>query len=286
MRRAKTTQEALQEEHQATGPWTRCPELVRIPKAWFLDPLRRSVQTIVRPCTGLTRRKQLTIKVQLPRRCFNEFMAPLENGSVEGLQRDLFGQLVPTSKTASTRKYQYVIKRGSQHDKLFNMGEHEKRGQRKKAARWRRCVGCARLFLSHSGESRGHTASVMAMICGNVIIDYRESATYERMPRLIIRFFVLSMDKEGHIIWPVDFVPRTKAALRKQARTLLGTMLESPKKFPIDASSWKMAFEQATESRLQLRPPKMVRAAQAAPVAAEEGATAPIRTPLRSLNLA
>ena len=69
-------------------------ELIRVPKRWFLDPLRMSMQTLVRPCTGLTRRKQLTIKAQLPARCFEDLMAPFVDGSIEGLRRNEMGRLV------------------------------------------------------------------------------------------------------------------------------------------------------------------------------------------------
>ena len=41
-------------------------ELIRVPRAWYLDPMRKSMRLLVRPCTGLTRRKQLVIKDRLP----------------------------------------------------------------------------------------------------------------------------------------------------------------------------------------------------------------------------
>ena len=248
--------------------WAGCPELIRVPKAWFLDPLRQSIQTLVRPCTGLTRRKQLTIKCQLPFRCFMDFMSPLEDGSVGGLERDHVGRLVPTSETPAMKKYQYVIRRGSQHDKVFALQQHETQGTRRSNARWRRSMGCARLHLSHAAEARGHLAQVMAMICGNVVVDYKEPRGLKRMPRLTLRLIVLSMDREGHIIWPVDFEARTKAALRKQARALLQIMLGSPESYPVTDATWQAALTEASESRLQLRPPRrMIAAPDAAPAA-------------------
>ena len=92
--------------------------------------------------------------------------------------------------------------------------------------RWKRSLGCARLFLAAAQEARGLKASLMAMVCGNVVIELRAPKAFKAMPRLTINFFVLSMDAHGHIVWPVDFAARTKAALRKQARTLLKRMLD------------------------------------------------------------
>ena len=227
-----------------------CPELIRVPRAWNLDPLRLSMQTLVRPCTALTRRKQLTVKTQMPFRCFMELMKPLEDGAVEGLVRDAQGRLLPTSSTGAMMRYRYIIRRGSQLDSFFALQEHEQQKKRRKSARWRRSQGCARLYLSHKAEARGQVAHVMAMVCGNVIIDFREPRGLKSMPRLSIYMFVMSMDRQGHIIWPVDFEARTKAALRKQARILLQKMLAEPKLYPVD-SSWQPALSQASDSRLE-----------------------------------
>ena len=39
---------------------------------------------------------------------------------------------------------------------------------------------------------------------------------------------VLTMDSRGHITWPTDFATATRAALRKQVRTLLKQMIADP----------------------------------------------------------
>ena len=247
--------------------WVGCPDIIRLPKAWFLDPLRQSMRTLVRPCTGLTRRKQLTIKALLPARCFQEVMQPLLEGSAENVERDSSGNLRPTKQTGAMRTYKYVVRRGSLHDKIFALQDFEKRGPRPTKARWRRSYGCARLFLSHAAERRGQVANVMAMVCGNVVYEYREPTALRRMPRLLIHMFVLSMDRQGHIVWPVDFEVRTKAALRKQARALLSKMMESPHLYPVD-KSWAPALTQGTDSRLELMPRRAAPQA-AAPAAAE-----------------
>ena len=54
------------------------------------------------------------------------------------------------------------------------------------------------------------------MVCGNVIVQLKEPKGKDRMPTLTITFFVLSVDKTGHIVWPTEFEPPAKAALRMQ----------------------------------------------------------------------
>ena len=101
---------ARQPSEPAPGPstiWSDCPELIRVPAKWFMDPLRQSMRTLVRPCTALSRSgKQLTINAQMPFRCFMDLMSPLVDGGVEGWQRDHMGRLVPTKETPSMKRYQ------------------------------------------------------------------------------------------------------------------------------------------------------------------------------------
>ena len=66
---------------------------------------------------------------------------------------------------------------------------------------------------------------MMAMACGAVKVKFLEPKRFGRMPTLRISFFVMSMDHNGHVIWPTSFNPRTQAALRLQARTHLAAML-------------------------------------------------------------
>ena len=66
------------------------------------------------------------------------------------------------------------------------------------------------------------------MVCGHVIAKLAESRTDEYMPRATLTFYVLSMDKNGHIIWPTLFSDKAQAQLRQQARTLLRQMIDDP----------------------------------------------------------
>ena len=55
------------------------------------------------------------------------------------------------------------------------------------------------------------------------------------MPTATLTFKVLSLDKNGHIIWPTTFEAKTQAALRMQARALLQKMINDPNN-PVDAT--------------------------------------------------
>ena len=109
-----------------TEPETADPvapvQTVSCPTRWFLDPLHKKIKGVVRPCTALTRRKEIVLTVSLPRDCFETFMSPLTETDAEGLRRDATTtQLISTSKTSALLYFTYDIKRGSVADRLFSL---------------------------------------------------------------------------------------------------------------------------------------------------------------------
>ena len=238
--------------------WNSFPDLLRVPKWWFLDPVRASMRKLVRPCTQLTRRKQITLKFPLPARCFMEMMSVFQDGELEGLVHDGYGRPRPTRETAQVRYFSYIIRRASLVEKFFALEKFEKPLSGFKKRPWRRGLGSARLFLGAAAQRRGMQATVMAAVCGNVVIELREPRGFRSMLKLTIKMFMLSMDQHGNIIWPVDFDARSKAALRKQARSLLGRMIDDPN-YPVGAAMSAALTNTATvDSRLQPapRPPR------------------------------
>ena len=99
----------------------------------------------------------------------------------------------------------------------------------------KRGVGAARARLSTAEERRGEGPTTMSMVCGNVQVHFKEPRQEEHMPTLKLTFFVLTMDRTGHITWPIDFAAPTKAALRMQARALLSKMIDDPYN-PVDST--------------------------------------------------
>ena len=66
------------------------------------------------------------------------------------------------------------------------------------------------------------------MVCGNVVMSFKERIDEATMSVACLTLYVLTMDNTGHIIWPTNFTPGAKAALRMQARALLRKMIDDP----------------------------------------------------------
>jgi hypothetical protein len=288
----------------AHRPSTSCPT------SWWTKPFYAALKKLVRPATANRRRKELSIKMQMPRAVFEEILAPLTPEDCNELKCDADGHLLPTKTTGALNYFTYVIKKGSVTDRLFafdaldpppkpppkrkatemlEIGEEEDvyeveeiREKRQKGARteylvkwlnwpestntWEppsninkalvgafngkppkpppkaraaslpaRGAGCARARLSAAEEARGGRPETISMVCGKVIAELKEPKSGEAMPMATFTLFVLSMDKNGHIIWPTNFEAKTQAALRMQARALLQKMIDDPNN-PVDAT--------------------------------------------------
>ena len=206
------------------------PELIKVPKKWFMQPLRQAMRLRVRPVTGNTRKKQLSVKMQVPKRVFEDLMEPLLGKGVQGLEQGFMGTIRPTSWSPRVLRYDYVLNKGSLSDALFHLEDFDPAPKKRHSSKdcVKRGLGCARLHLSAAAGQRGELALTMAMICGAVIISYREPTALRAMGTLTLKMFVLSMDHTGHIIWPCQFTPKAMASLRRQARSLLERMMQDP----------------------------------------------------------
>ena len=86
-----------------------------------MDPLHNALKKLVRPPTALRRRKTIVIKMNMPLEVFEEFLSPLQEIDAGGLLRALDNSLIPTSTTSALRKYEYIVKKGSVTDRLFQL---------------------------------------------------------------------------------------------------------------------------------------------------------------------
>ena len=68
----------------------------------------------------------------------------------------------------------------------------------------------------------------ISMVCGSVHAELKEPTDMNKQPTGKLTFSVLTMDKNGHITWPTNYDPKTRAQLRNQARALLQKMIEDP----------------------------------------------------------
>lgn len=108
-----------------------------MPRSWFAEPFLQAIKTAVRPCTAMTRRKELHVQMPLPRPVFEDFLAPLAGKDAvamvwdkkakklvegsEGLRRDATGALVPTRESKTLRRFEFAIRKGEISDKLFQL---------------------------------------------------------------------------------------------------------------------------------------------------------------------
>ena len=126
----------------------------------------------------------------------------------------------------------------NKHDRDVFHGRQEPKSKRRRGGepvRPHRGAGCARAHLSAADQRRGGVPQSMSMVCGNVLVEFCESIDRSRMPRLKLTYYVLTMNKDGHIVWPTLFDAQTQAQLRRQARVLLQRMINDPLN-PVDTT--------------------------------------------------
>ena len=119
---APTTAAAAAAPTSTTSATDLPVRLASTPISWFLNPLKKTIKKLVRPAVAHTRRKELEIKVAMPREAFEEFLSPLQPADAAGLTRDsITGLLEPTETTDTLRKWRFAIRKGSVSDRLFHL---------------------------------------------------------------------------------------------------------------------------------------------------------------------
>ena len=91
---------------------------------------------------------------------------------------------------------------------------------------WRRGSGCAVLKLSDT--PRNKMASVISMVGGNVVMKFVEPRRHARWPTLTLKFWVLTVDFRGNIIWPTEFSSDNKKLLTELVRRKTEFFLQHP----------------------------------------------------------
>ena len=245
------------------------------PIVWHREPLRQSMRKLIRSPTANLRRKQLVIKEKVPREILEELVETMTDGDMVGLKR-VAGVVQPTATTYACEHYRFESLNGSVTDKLFRNQDFDLMSRHGGAKEpkvpkgpYKRGLGAAMVRLSRADQKRGLLVKEMSMACGNILLNMRVPRRLEGMPTVELLFFVLTMNHKGEIIWPTNFEPRTRAALRNQARALLTKMLADPL-YPIDPAMRKAltAGDAATDSVLAL-PPRWKRGQLTAPEAAQ-----------------
>ena len=102
-------------------------------------------------------------------------------------------------------------------DCLFSLERADLRGvhAQEGSGAWKRSLGCASLKLSDSGKK---LASVFAMVGGNVTFKATVPHHWKGWLRVTLKFFVLTVDWQGHILWPTRWTDTATRLLKELAR--------------------------------------------------------------------
>ena len=221
--------------------------MVSVVRDWFLKPAYTSLRTIMRPPTARSTRRLQEVKVRMPLECFNDLMRPYESDPSVGVKRTEDGAaLEPTRSTATSNWYEYLLNKPTKYDAMFALEKADIKSQP-------RSHGCAHLNISQQRVKMGHLAEEISIPFGNVSVVCVEPKRQKAIPTVTFRFFVLTMNASGHINWPFEVNPRTKAMLRIMVRRKLQDMLESERKFPVHPSMRSALTSQSDGRAVALR---------------------------------
>ena len=207
------------------------------PPEWVMYPYLKAVRKLIRPPTARTRRKQVKVSVPFSRSCFEHLMAQMQENDVDDLERTPAGRLIPTKETKALLRFNYKISKPTALNTFFSLEKTDMLlpagGSRR--GPFRRGSGAARAHVTAKDARQGKIAGAISMACGNTLIHFKESTNKLQQPTLTVLFFVMTMDKSGHVLWPTVFSDKARAMLRKAARRQVQIMMDSSD-HPVDAS--------------------------------------------------
>ena len=146
----------------------------------------------------------VTLKARLPAPIFKDLVSNLNAG--DGVEWDeATGDVLPTKTTSSSRIFEYHIRRPMVVDRIFHLQTADLKGLHMKDGNkaWRRGMGCAVLKLSDA--PKGRKASVFSMVGGNLVMKFTEPKKYRAWPTITLKFWVLTVDYRGNVLWAERF---------------------------------------------------------------------------------
>ena len=195
------------------------PDMIQLPKNWFTLETFKALRKACRGPISKSRRRMITFKRQVPREVFDELVSNMRPDDVSGVEWSEDGKMVPTKDTSSTQTFSFETKRPMVADRIFTLERGDFKGVHAKEGRgaWRRGLGCACLKLSDSAKA-GATASAFAMVGGNVVVKGVVPKRWRAWPTLTLKFFMLTVDHRGNILWPTNWEPGARTLLKELAR--------------------------------------------------------------------
>ena len=142
-----------------------------------------------------------------------------------------------TKVTGSSRVFSYEIKRPMAVDRFFSLEKADHKGVHMTEGNgaWKRGQGCAVLKLSDKPK-RGAKASVLSMVGGNLILKYSEPKNNRWWPSLTLRYWVLTVDWRGNMLFPTNWSPNAEILLKELARRKIKIFWEDQEHYPIRAN--------------------------------------------------
>lgn len=221
---------------RATAPRNRRPppEMLQLPKNWFTLELYKVMRKAVRGRLRRTRRKMVTLKRKVPWETFVELMSSMREGDAEGFELEINGEPTPTRTTSTHFRYEYELRKPMAADRLFSLEKADLRGVYAEEGKgtWRRGQGCAVLKLSDAAKKTAK-ASVMTMVGGNCTIKLIRPKNWASWPMLTLKFWVITIDYEGNMLFPTAWSPISQRLLKELARRKVDMFLQAQHLFPI-----------------------------------------------------
>ena len=192
--------------------------MINLPKNWFAQEFYKLLRKRVRGPISKSRRTMCTISERVPREVFEELVSRMKTDDTSGLKWSEDGKLLPTKRTAHGIRYEGTITKPMATDRLFSLERADLRGVRAKegTGAWKRSLGCASLKLPDS--AKGRLASVFSMVGGNVTFYATVPNGWKSWPRVTLKFFVLTVDCRGNILWPTKWSEASTKLLKEMAR--------------------------------------------------------------------
>ena len=210
------------------------PGMLRLPKQWFVHELYKTIRKTVRGPLSKGRRRQATVRMRMPREAFDHLMRPVKDSEIAGFSRTEDGVIQPTQRTSAADIFHYEIAKPMVTDRIFSLEQADAPAPFKQppAGASRRGLGCAVLKLGDTAHKKNMAAAVFSMIGGNCIVRYRQPRSWGGWPTLTMKFWVLTVDHQGGILWPTSWSANSRALLTELARRKVEAFVNDPK-YPI-----------------------------------------------------
>ena len=201
------------------------PEMIKIPKNWFELEYFKALRKVVRGPISKGRRTMATLKAKVPKEVWHALISEMKESDVTKArdgQTDVTwedGEMQPTKTTSSTLTYDFVTARPMVADRLLSLERADLKGVhgREGKGAWRRGLGCAALKLSDSPK-KGAMASAFAMVGGNVTVKALVPTRWRAWPTVILKFWILTVDHRGNILWPTNWSQDARDLLKEMAK--------------------------------------------------------------------